>query len=357
MKILILHDAPGPRARADEHDSLVQAQAVVEGLKSLGHAATVLGVGPDLDASRRAIASADADLVFNLVESLGGEGRFIHVIPSLLDAMDLAYTGASADAMYQTSNKLAAKRRMREAGIATPRWIEGGREAIRPDTADDAIVGGLGRAGVRERWIVKSVWEHASIGLDDASIIDSEDARDILEAIEARRPSLGGEAFAEVYIEGREFNVALLAGNKSEGTQYGEANGPQVLPIAEILFPGYDDARPRIVGYRAKWSPGSFEYENTPRRFDFDHADESLLSALAAISLRCWRLFGLQGHARVDFRVDAAGRAWVLEVNANPCLSPDAGFAAALERARIPFARAIERIVDDVPRGSVRHEP
>ena len=68
---------------------------------------------------------------------------------------------------------------------------------------------------------------------------------------------------------------------------------------------------------------------------------------MKAIAVDCWHTFGLRGYARVDFRVDAGGRPWVLEINTNPCLSPDAGFAAALERAGIAFDQAIERIVAD----------
>ena len=90
--------------------------------------------------------------------------------------------------------------------------------------------------------------------------------------------------------------------------------------------------KPRIVDYAAKWHAGSFEFCNTVRRFEFDAADRPLLARLEDVAKACWRLFGLRGYARVDFRVDAAGRPWVLEVNVNPCLSPDAGFAAAAAR-------------------------
>jgi len=72
------------------------------------------------------------------------------------------------------------------------------------------------------------------------------------------------------------------------------------------------------------------------------------LENLARIALECWRAFELKGYARVDFRVDQEGRPWVLEVNANPCLSPDAGFAAAAERAAVPYSHVIARIVADI---------
>jgi D-alanine-D-alanine ligase len=129
----------------------------------------------------------------------------------------------------------------------------------------------------------------------------------------------------------------------SEARQCGT---PQVLPPAEIDFSAFPPDKPRIVGYRAKWQADSFEYQNTPRRFDFPSADGPLLEQLRSLSLRCWALFGLRGYTRVDFRVDRDGRPWILEINTNPCLSPDAGFAAALQQAGIPFETAIQRILD-----------
>ncbi len=81
----------------------------------------------------------------------------------------------------------------------------------------------------------------------------------------------------------------------------------------------------------------SFEYVNTPRSFDFPGTDCDLLEQLGTLAGDCWQLFALGGYARVDFRVDTAGKPWILEINANPCLSPDAGFAAALAQASIPW--------------------
>jgi GNAT superfamily N-acetyltransferase len=117
------------------------------------------------------------------------------------------------------------------------------------------------------------------------------------------------------------------------------------LPPAEIDFSAFPPAKPRIVGYAAKWETETFESVHTPRRFEFSSGDASLLDRLRALAVDCWRLFGLAGYARVDFRVDAAGQPWILEVNANPCLSPGAGFAAALARAEIPWPRALHWIL------------
>jgi D-alanine-D-alanine ligase len=127
----------------------------------------------------------------------------------------------------------------------------------------------------------------------------------------------------------------------------------RVMPPAEIVFEYYGADMPRIVDYAAKWEKNTFGYQHTVRRFDFPPADQPLLAALAVLAMRCWEAFGLGGYARMDFRVDAGGRPWVLEVNANPCLSPDAGYAAALAQAGLPFTEAVRRIMGDVQGVSV----
>lgn len=335
MKIAVLHDQIPPDARPDEADTLVQARIVEASLRRLGHEALLVPFSLDLDEMRQALGLAAPSLVFNLVEAPGGTGRLIHLAPSLMESMGLPYTGAPADAVYLTSNKLLAKRLLQHAGIATPPWVE----------ADGSEFPGMSSGGLH---IVKSVWEHASVGLDDDSVIEAANGRAIGASVAARARRLGGDAFAERFVAGREFNLSILAG----------PDGPEVLPPAEIEFVGYGPERPRIVGYKAKWAEGSFEFANTPRKFDFPSADERLLAELRGIALACWRLFRLRGHARVDFRIDEAGKPWVLEVNTNPCLSPDAGFAAAVERSGIAFDRAIARIIADVPAfGSSRPPP
>jgi ribosomal protein S18 acetylase RimI-like enzyme len=186
------------------------------------------------------------------------------------------------------------------------------------------------------RFLIKSVHEHGSLGIEGDSVVDVTSTDELDAAIRVRAPHMGGEAFAEQYVHGREFNVALLA----------DEHGPRCLPIPEILFEyAADDDTPRIVGYRAKWAEGSAEFVGTPRQFEFGDHDAPLLRELERQALATWHAFGCDGYVRVDFRVDAQGRVYVIDVNTNPCLSPDAGYAAALARAGIPYDVAIERIV------------
>jgi D-alanine-D-alanine ligase len=330
MRVSVIYNAVMEDGPADEQDVLVQLDAVRKALRALGHESFSLPAGLDLSQLRCRLEAQRPELVFNLVESLAGHGCLIHLVPSLLDAMGLHYTGAPAVAIWLTSHKVMAKERMVAGGLPTPAW----QGPFPPDLPSSSCQ--LPAAADR-RWIIKSLWEHASVGLEADNIVEDACSTDLEQAMQLRAPLLGGICFAEVFVEGREFNLSVLAGPR----------GPQVLPPAEIRFEGFGDGRPRIVGYRAKWDASSDEYHHTPRNFDFGAEDAPLLDRLQTLALQSWQLFGLRGYARIDFRVDDRGQPWILEINANPCLSPDAGFAAALRQAGIDFSQAVKRILDD----------
>ena len=332
MRVAVVHNEVAADDAPDAKDVLMQVEAVVAALGSLGYGVRHLGCTLNLEDIKLKLTELEPKLVFNLVESLGGQGSLIHLFPSLLEALGIPYTGSDAEAIRLTSNKIAAKQHMRAAGLPTPDWV---------CSLPGSKVQGIANVHAHGRtWIIKSLWEHASVGLDVNSIIEAGSASALVTEMVHRSAALGGICFAEEFISGREFNLSLLAGD----------SGPTVLPPAEISFEGFDPDKPRIVDYRAKWEEDSFEYQNTPRLFDFSDKDFVLIENLRKLALRCWEVFGLQGYARVDFRVDADNRPWILEVNANPCLSPDAGFSAALSQAGVSFKDAVLAIVADAGR-------
>lgn len=334
MRVAVIHDRVSARDNPDARDVLVQAEAVCGALNRLGHESRTIACTLDLEAVRRQLAGID--LVFNLVESLDGHGRLIHLPPYLLEALGIPYTGAPAEAVLLTSHKTLAKEKMLRSGLPTPGW-----------TGPYPVQGVLPPLPAPARkWIIKSLWEHASIGLDAGSVVETDSAAVLVTEMRERCASLGGACFAEEFIDGREFNLSLLAGPAV----------PEVLPPAEMIFEGYSSDMVRIVDYRAKWDEQSFAAEHTRRRFDFSDEDAELLERLRDIARRCWEEFGLAGYARVDFRVDGAGQPFILEINANPCLSPDAGFAAAVARAGLDFDQAAARIIADSRAGRLPPE-
>ncbi|MGD9691344.1 MAG: D-alanine--D-alanine ligase [Phycisphaerales bacterium] len=321
MRVVILHDELPPDARPDEQDTLAQAKYVGELLRSLGHDVSSLPLSLDLESAADALRRLAPDAVFNLVEAVGGQGRLIHLAPALLESLRIPFTGAGSEAMFLSTSKTLSKRCFEQAGLDTPRaYTRADLEAIVDNKSPDAFV--------PAEYIIKSVWEHASLGLNADSVIHAPTAADLLAALDAREPSLGHEAFAEQFIDGREFNVALLEADQ----------GVEVLPIAEMVFVDWPPGVPRIVGYDAKWAEHTFEYTNTVRRFDT--AEPALARELARVALCAWNAMSMRDYARVDVRVDARGKVWVLEVNANPCLSPDAGYHAAGARAGRNLASA-----------------
>ena len=323
----------------------MQVAAVEQSLAALGHAAVRLACTLNLECLRNQIFDAKSDLVFNLVEALAGSDRLMPLVPMLLETMRIPYTGTSSLGIARTSDKLAAKREMRLAGLPTPidfcpsvaiSLREMKRRAPPPKnlpTSPDQT--NEHKNAITGRYLIKAIGEHASVGMDDTSLISPQSAAELQAACEAWSLRTGHACFAEAFLEGREFNLSLLD----------SPQGPQLLPPAEIDFSTFPMGLPRMVGYRAKWVEASFEYQNTPRRFDFAATDRPLLDQLCDLAERCWQLFDLRGYARVDFRVDENGNPWILEVNANPCFSPDAGFAAAVERAGIRYDEAIERVL------------
>jgi D-alanine-D-alanine ligase len=235
--------------------------------------------------------------------------------PWFLDRAGLAYTGNGFAASLAAASKLAAKGVLLAHGVATPALI---------DAASGATAGQV---------ILKPEWEHGSLGLDAASVMA---ATAIRAALAARENRHGGHFFAEAYIPGREFNVALLA----------ERGGVRVLPIQETLFVDWPAARPRIVDFDAKWAPESLPYRNTPRRFGIEQSEPQLAAQLRALARDVWAAFALRGYARVDLRVDASGAPWVIDVNPNPGLGPDAGFVAAAAAAGIEADALFVQLVD-----------
>jgi D-alanine-D-alanine ligase len=322
MNVAVLHGAVPADANLDEQDVLVQVATVSQALRELGYHPVAVPLSLDLGAAAATLQQLRPQFVFNLVETVQGRGQYIHLGPALLDGLHLPYTGASAASMLLTSNKLLSKKWLTMAHLPTPQWLP----------AAEIVQGQRPFPGP---YIIKSVWEHGSVGLDDTAVVA--DAALLTSALIQRQQSPAAPWFVERYIPGREFNLALLAGPE----------GPELLPPAEIEFREYPADKVHIVGYNAKWYADSFEYQHTFRRFDFPPHDAALLARLTDLALSCWQLFELRGYARVDVRIDTDGEPWILEVNANPCVAPDSGFIATAQHAGLQESDVIRRIVAD----------
>ena len=314
----IIYNEPGEGALADELDVLDQVNHIEKHLIDLGISVYRKGITERFMAEITDLAAEKPDFVFNLVESINNKGELIYFVPALLNLNSIPYSGNSLESIFLTSNKTICSKLMKDAGIINPgSYLPSQFKLLKP-----------GR-----KYIVKPIWEDGSLGITDQSVFECKPG------FEERLKGLDDSHwFIEDFIDGREFNISVLAGN----------DGPEVLPPAEIVFVNYDADRPRIIDFKAKWEMDSFEYINTVREFPGNKLNGRLLSNLKDAALACWHLFGLKGYARVDVRTDGNDNVFVIEINGNPCISPDGGFVAATKEAGYPFAEVLQRIINDL---------
>jgi D-alanine-D-alanine ligase len=323
-KVAVLHPYIPEKATEDEQDVIEQVEGISGALKTIGFDPVPVKFDLNLEAVGITLKMLKPEFVFNLVESVNARGSLIHLAPSFLDYLGIPYTGSKTEAMFLTSNKVVSKKILTGCGMNTPKYFT--LSSLNQDTP------------VKGRFIIKSAWEHASIGLSQDSVITVESASELISVLKKSRKRMKGDCFCEEYIEGREFNVGMLFGE----------NGIEVLPPGEIIFVDYPPGKLKIVDYRAKWKMKSFEYIHTDRIYEFGREDDHIIKSIKSISADCWKLFGLKGYARVDFRVDGSGKPWVLEVNANPCLSPEGGFSVASALVGLDYPMIVQRIIDDI---------
>ena len=317
-KAVILINKISANPLPDEQDVLEQAASVEKAMLMCGYSSQHVYLDLNLGITWKLLLKLKPDVVFNLVETVGGRGELIHLAPTLLECLEIPFTGSASFPLYLSSHKVLAKKRFIDLGLPTPNWYYGEKFA-------DKIPEG--------KYIVKPLWEDGSSGITDNSVFDLDASTfDRLPVIRKNR-----NLFLEEYIQGREFNISVIGGDKE----------PLVLPPAEIRFTGYPQGKPHILNYASKWDEGSFEYRNSVRHFDFTGEDAILIERLKKISLFCWKGIELSGYARFDFRIDQNNEPFLIEVNANPCLSPDAGFFAAAGKAGLDYKTVVERILAD----------
>ena len=318
---VIWFNQPGPDAPPDSLDLLEQVRSVGEALRTLGYQVRELPFSLDFEALRRDLRALAPAVVLNLVESVEEDGRLCHLAPMMLEFLGVKFTGCPSQAMYLTTNKLLAKRLFVSYGLDTPPWLSLHDSHGFEDGAS---------------YVIKAVGEDASIGIGDDSVVSGLSRAALLAELARRSEKQGREQFAERYVDGREFNIALV----------GDYDAPEVMPVAELLFPdAWQGKQYKIFDYASKWDE-THEAFHTERRYDFSGDDLRTVSEIRRVSEVCWNKLRFKGYARADFRVDPVGRAWLLELNANPGIAPDSGFVAAVRRSGQRFEDVIARLVD-----------
>jgi D-alanine-D-alanine ligase len=324
--VLILHNEPeskGP-GRESVEGVLDQVCAVEKALHALGVKVERAGVR-NLPEAGKVITRTSAPVVFNLVEAFSSGQGDAELIPALCRTFEKGVTGNDTPALLLTLDKWRTKSVLQDAGIPTPpaRLVLPGQKL--PVNSLPA-----------SPWIVKPVSADASEGITCASIITDSHLPALRRQVANIHKTFQQAALVESCVGNREINVSLI---QEEGVL-------KILPLAEIDFSRLRANEPHIVDYEAKWKPSSRRYKAT-RRVIPAALSPSMASRIREIARNAWHATGCRHYARVDLRVDGGSAIYVLEVNANPDISPDAGFVAALEASGVSFANFVGGLVSD----------
>ncbi|MCA1808986.1 MAG: ATP-grasp domain-containing protein [Lentisphaerae bacterium] len=278
------------------------ARRAAAAVRACGWRPVMFPVGASLPGVISRLRRRRPALLVNLCEGFAGRPGHEAHMAGLWELLGLPFTGNTARALSICQNKYQAKLLLQAAGVATPPGWLARRAADVPGPLHFPL-------------IVKPVAEDGGIGVYHESVVNGR--RQLEDRIRRVVRRYAQPALVEHYIDGREFNVAII-----------EEKEPLVLPLSEIVFQDFPAGQPRIVGYQAKWHPEHDSYRHTVPQCPAS-APRAAAVGMRRAALRAWHCLGLRGYARFDFRLDACNRFYLLEANPNPDPAPDAGLARA----------------------------
>ena len=293
---------------------------VIGALRALGHNVSILGAVKNVEAMFAGLKEQKPDLVFNLVEHLGGDRRFDKSIAALLEMAEIPFTGASSTGLLLSRDKRLCKQLLGLHKIRVPRFV------FLPPNKTVRLPKAL-----YFPLVVKPAFEDSSEGISNASIVRSEEA--LKERVQFVHERWQQPVIAEEYIEGRELYVSVL-GNKRLS----------VLPIRECCFDFEGDEGPRLATYRVKWNKEYRKKWNI--EFGFSKLELPVVKNIERICKKVYKVLQLRDYGRIDIRLTSDKKFYILEANSNPDLAYGEEVAESAEKSGISYKNLIRRILN-----------
>ena len=319
---LIIYNSWGSaqNATVDEFEATNNDRSEVEYIrnviKELGYNVRVMGVRRFTAPTVQKIQDINPDFIFNLCEAFNEESIGESYIAGFFELLKIPYTGSAPLALSLALNKKRTKQILKSAGIPVPYGIVVDLEET-PNLED-----------LTPPYIVKPIREDGSAGITSKSV--TSDVEEVVGLVEKIHKEYEQAAIIEEYIEGRELTVPII-GDKH----------PKVLAIGEMDFSSLPKKDPKIVTYRGKWDAHDPLDHHYPAQLD-----NGLQKRIEKIAIKAFKEIGARDYARVDIRLAENRRPYVIEVNANPLISPEAGFATAAEISGMKYKEVIQTIID-----------
>lgn len=327
-RILVLYDLPEPVAEhADpryllDHDDRPTEKDVCRAIKKLGLELFVHGVFDETVALWQRLAEIKPDVVFNLCETFRGDRSHEGDIASILELANIPYTGSQPAALHLCKDKGATKKIVVWDGVRVPAFKVYSKDEFQFERFEATFP-----------LIVKPLNREASEGIAKASIVDSWDA--CRERASWVAHKLQSDVIVEEYIHGRELYVGVISSGGST----------KALPPRELFFDKLDKEEPMVATYKAKWD-SKYRARWGISTGRVGPLPEAVLQRLKEESVRVFCSLGLDGYARMDWRLNSAGELVFLEANPNPALSQDDDFALAAKSADISYGELIARLIE-----------
>jgi D-alanine-D-alanine ligase len=293
---------------------------VVSTLRGLGHEVRPLGVQYELRPIREAVEEWGPDLVFNLLEEFHGDATYDQNVVSYLELLRVPYTGCNPRGLVLARGKALCKKILAYHRIRVPAFavFPRNRKVRRP-------------ARLHFPLIVKSLIEHASIGIARASIVDTDEK--LAERVGFVHDRIGTDAIAEEFIRGRELYVGVMGNTRLK-----------VLPTWELEIRNVPPDQPLIATERAKHN---LEYQEKWGVLQGPAANlpPEIAGKVPHITKRIFRTLELDGYARIDYRLSPEGELYFLEANPNPEIAQREEFAQAALHVGITYPELLSRII------------
>ena len=321
MKVLVVYnvvdllDKGQPDDLLAEQETKIVEDAVANSLRSFGHQVVSVPIRHELWEPLREF-DPNEWLIFNLCESIRDKTYLEPYVISVYEYLHFRYTGSNRLTLATCLNKARAKGILKAHNIPTAPF-----QVIAPGTV---------RRQIEFPLFVKPVAEDASLGITWDSVVTNE--RELRQQLRFIWDTYRQPALVEQFVEGREFNVTVL-GN----------DNPRVLPLSEINFSKIADPKKRIVTFKGKWVEDSDDYKYT-QVISPAKVSDTLKEKISQVAVAAYRAMGVRDYGRVDLRV-MNGVPYVLEVNPNADLSPDAGIARSARVAGMSYAMLADEIV------------
>jgi len=297
-------------------------------LREIGHDVRPLGVQDELHPIRVAIDDFKPDIVFNLLEEFQGNVLFDQNVVSLLELLKVPYTGCNPRGMVISREKALSKKLLIYHRIRVPAFhvFPVGRKVKRPRDLAFPL-------------IVKSLTEHASLGISQASLVT--DDAELAERVAFVHRRIATDALAEQFIEGREIYVGVLGNERLTA-----------LPPRELVLEHPKTDGPLIATEKVKHDL-EYQKRHGVDQKSAEHLPPNVEATIAHLSKRIYRILALTGYARLDYRLSADGHLWFLEANPNPEIAKAEEFASAAKQAGIEYPDLLQRILNLGMRGAV----